>query len=92
LDFLRMDIHERNPEKRYILAMQCQALNAKGPAQTTNTLDDSEDESKIESELMGDHESAPPVTAGTANAVSKEDIKCTIGEYADWILDDNLLA
>jgi hypothetical protein len=51
LEFVRMPVHHRDWEERQRLMVACQKLNAKGPAQTTNTLDVPENGMKIESEL-----------------------------------------
>jgi hypothetical protein len=65
LEFIRIPKYERNVEQRKELMLACKQLNTKGrPAPTTNTLDCSFSEQKIESELTGDRESAPGVIQG----------------------------
>ena len=69
LEFIRMPVHHRDWEARRVLMEACQKLNAKGPAPTTNTLDDldgyaTDCGSKIESELHGDMQRAPGVIQG----------------------------
>lgn len=64
LKFSRLD-GKQNPPLREELMLACKALNH-GESPTTNIVEHSENdysELKIESELMGDHESAPQVTA-----------------------------
>jgi len=61
LDFIR--IEGQNPGERLKQMEKIQLLNKKCTSPTTNTLSDSEEESKIESDLIGDDESAPLVTA-----------------------------
>lgn len=70
LEFLR--IPGQNPARRLELMEACQKLNAKGPAQTTNTLDNPDNGLKIESELIGDYESAPDVNQGEDRILGTE--------------------
>jgi len=60
LQFIRLN-GKVNPQKRADLWAKMISFNS-GKIPTTNTSSDSQNESKIESELMGDHESAPVVT------------------------------
>ena len=59
LEFLRID--GKDPEKRLALVNRLTELNRRGKSVTTNTQEISQ-EVKIESELVGDHESDPMVT------------------------------
>jgi hypothetical protein len=63
LEYMRLGRKKGSSEKRRLLAEKCSALN--GVAPTTNTPDSPTilqyDGLKIESELMGDHESDPEV-------------------------------
>ncbi len=61
LQFVRMK-DQIDPPARQKLTEQIQLLNRRGISPTTNTLDSSLSELKIESELIGDYESAPAVT------------------------------
>lgn len=54
----------RDVDKRFELMRECQALNKRGLSVTTNTQNTSDEEVKIESELIGDSESAPVVIQG----------------------------
>lgn len=60
MEFLKLGAHW-DREKKHALAMQCQNLNNRVESPTTNTPNDS-NESKIESELHSDVQSAPVVT------------------------------
>ncbi len=60
LEFVRLN-GERNPAKRLALYNKAALLNSR-VSPTTNMPDDSDLESKIESDLMGDHESELAVT------------------------------
>ena len=60
LEFLRMN-GEINPIKREEMHQRFQVLNRKGISPETNTQDNSEEELKIESDLIGNYESAPVV-------------------------------
>ena len=64
IEFIRIPKWGRAVDRRKELMIACKKLNARGPAQTTNTLDPIEQLEKIESELTGDRESAPAVTPG----------------------------
>jgi hypothetical protein len=62
LEFLRLNVHQRIPEKRYELMLKCQALNKKGPTTPeTNTQECPVTGHKIESVLTSDSESEPVV-------------------------------
>ena len=61
LEYVQMD-GENDPEKRRHLAQRCRALNQPNVSVTTNTPDTAE-AVMIESDLIGDYESAPPVMA-----------------------------
>jgi hypothetical protein len=62
LEYIRMN-GKQNPEARYELANRMSILNNTQDTPTTNTQDASEQSDlKIESELMGDHESTTVVT------------------------------
>ena len=60
LQFIRMD-GETNPNKRQSLYESFLQLNRRGVSPTANALNSSENELKIESDLIGDYESAPVV-------------------------------
>jgi hypothetical protein len=68
LEYIRISMYgERtNPEKREELRLRLSSLNKRGDSVTTNTLDCSQNEQKIESELARKDESAPDVNRGTA--------------------------
>lgn len=57
IEFFRMS-GEKNPAKRENLYQQMIALNRRGPTVETNTQTTEQDSAKIESELLGDQESA----------------------------------
>ena len=59
LSYVRLP--EQDPCSREILYQKLRLLNQKGPLPETNTSDGSEIELKIESDLIGDYESAPVV-------------------------------
>jgi hypothetical protein len=62
LDYVRMTLDgERNPDKREVLYLRAKALNQKGICVTTNTPDCPLTGQMIESDLVGDYESAPTV-------------------------------
>lgn len=65
LEYIRISMYgERvNPKKREELRIRLAHLNKRGDSVTTNTQDSSQNELKIESELTGDRESTPLVTA-----------------------------
>lgn len=70
LQYIRMD-GIKNPAKREELHRKCISLNSGTPeSPTTNTSDTLISEVKIESELMGNHESAPVVKQGVINPLS----------------------
>lgn len=68
LDYIRLPhnngFDDTLAAKRKELLEKMQTLNERGIPQTTNTQEASQ-EVKIESELMGDHESVPAVTQGS---------------------------
>lgn len=75
LEFVRMELHERNPQKRYELAIKCRALNEKGPkAPETNTQNvqvfEKQSWPMIESVLIGDNKSDTVVTQLVTDTVS----------------------
>lgn len=84
LNFLR--IVGENPQKRDDLYRQVLLLNQKGKSVTTNTLDlePKRDSEIIESELIGDYESAP--------AVTPEVIMDSMSEYSKFVILDDLMA
>jgi hypothetical protein len=63
LEYVRLD-REINPEKREELYARMRKLNQRGLPVTTNTSSCPEMDMKIESELIGDDESAPDVNPG----------------------------
>lgn len=86
LEFLRMK-DQINPEKREEMHKHSLELNRKGPTTPeTNTSNSSENELKIESELMGDHESAPDVNQGEDKPFNTE-----LAEYWETYERENLL-
>jgi hypothetical protein len=61
LEFLRLGLYTKDPDARKALVARCIQLNRGEESVETNTLNDSQ-ESKRESELIGDDKSAPAVT------------------------------
>lgn len=76
LEFLRLE-NQKEPELRNKLVLLCQKLNREDESLTTNTLEEGMP-SMIESELMGDHESAPGVIQGVEDVSTLAQTHCMI--------------